>query len=87
MIIFCTQSLVSYSVIIREAPFLSKWEQTKRPTGSHLAEQQILYTQFWIEYLNEILPLRAQGTYWKMRQKEYKNQSEHRTPGEQNPLN
>lgn len=40
-----------------------------------------------MEYLHEILPLRAQGTYWKMRQKECKNQSEHRALGKQSPLN
>lgn len=40
-----------------------------------------------IDYLHQILPLRAQGTLQERRRKEYKTQSRWKTPRKQEPIN
>ena len=67
------------SAIIGGASFCRRWEENQRDTESDI-HWNILSL---VECLHQIPPLRAQGTLWKKRQKDCKNQRGWRTPRKQ----
>lgn len=85
---FCyTQRSLPCSAIIKKASSCRTQEQIQRPTDrQHSESERHWNTQAYIVCAHNILPLRAQETLWKRKQKECKSQSRQKTPGKQVPL-